>query len=95
METKIISKRYAKAFFKDLKPDNWNNALQDIAVLKRVLEKKVISLLSSPITNQAEKDSLIEMISENLNLSEKWKNLFKILEKKNRINYFATIVDEL
>ncbi len=95
METKIISKRYAKAFFKDLKPDNWNNALQDIAVLKRVLEKKVISLLSSPITNQAEKDSLIEMISENLNLSEKWKNFFKILEKKNRINYITTIVDEL
>ncbi len=95
MGTNIISKRYAKAFFADIKPEEIDTLLQDISVLKKVADKHLIEILQAPIISLKEKYKIIKDITQNLHFAEKWSNFLDIMGKKQRLKYLPTVLDEL
>jgi F-type H+-transporting ATPase subunit delta len=97
MKNRIIAQRYAKAFLEIVKKSDFESLLNDISALRKILGdfsdlvKKIDSYLLPP----QKRAQLIDLLAENLQNKDIWKNLFLILVEKHRFAIIQQILTEL
>ena len=97
MRNSLVAQRYADAVLKNIKQKDHQVFRKDIITLQNIFaeDREYITALNSFLYPLKERLELAEKITESLENSEVWKNLFTILIKKHRFNILSDILSGL
>lgn len=96
MIRKKIERRYAKALYDVLASSGKFEKLFDqLERIKELFEseEKIYDFLESPLNDFEAKESILESISDNLELDNRVINIIKLLIKNYRLKYYSGILD--
>lgn len=97
MKGRLVAKRYAKAFLNNIKEDEYQSILDDIDFLKKIFSKDrdAASIMNLFIFPKSKKKEILDSISENLKVKEKWDKLFDLLIAKQKFNTVMELFDQI
>ncbi len=97
MKNKLLAKRYAKALISNLDESEYEDVLNDIKLLFQIFKVNVnlIDTIDSTIYPLKKRIALSSLITENLNKSKIWKNLFTLLVNKKRFFIIFELFTEI
>lgn len=95
MRNKLVAERYAKAVLLNLKKNEHKIIIKDISSLREILSEDLIKTIDSFLIPQKKRFSMVDEISQELELGKIWRNLFQILVRKHRFIIILEILSNL
>jgi F-type H+-transporting ATPase subunit delta len=94
MKDTKTAERYANGFIDAFNPEDMQELLVEVRVLKEVLKAnpEISELLSSYVIKEKDKLNLLEPFSSESKFSDYWQNLILLLDEKTRLNLFNEII---
>ncbi len=97
MKDSFIINRYARSVVEVLDKEAYKDCLKDIALLEAIFteQPQLIEILQTRLVRKNKKTTIIDALTEELNLKEMWKQLFFLLIQNGRILQIVNIIREI